>query len=95
MIEMASLVAETDRDDPRTVEFVVPPGLEVGKSSEDISTFTSLSSMLQGIFRMANPLVLKTTSLGGPGNNNAGGLSAMAGGALGPNNNGGYSGNAM
>ncbi|OQR73382.1 hypothetical protein BIW11_03592 [Tropilaelaps mercedesae] len=94
MIEMASLVAESDRDDPRTVEFVVPPALGMGTSSPDETTaFTSLSSMLQGIFRMANPLVLTTSDSTGPGNNNMSNTSNNAFMGEGPaNNNGGFGG---
>ncbi|XP_022657274.1 protein C12orf4 homolog isoform X2 [Varroa jacobsoni] len=88
MIEMASLVAEGDRDDPRTVEFIVPPALGASASSpvDEGTTFTSLSAMLQGIFRMANPLVLKTSA----GNNNTSNLSnSMSGGSTTTNNNSG------
>ncbi|XP_067141961.1 FERRY endosomal RAB5 effector complex subunit 3 isoform X2 [Centruroides vittatus] len=49
MIEMASLVGE----ETRTVQFLVPKGISEG-------LFSSLSSMLPSIFRVSNPLVLKT-----------------------------------
>lgn len=49
MIEMASLVGE----ETRTVQFLVPKGISEG-------LFSSLSAMLPGIFRVSNPLVLKS-----------------------------------
>ncbi|RWS30661.1 hypothetical protein B4U80_05075 [Leptotrombidium deliense] len=51
MIEMASLLPSTE--DNKTLQFIVPKGI-----SEEL--FTNLTSMLSGIFRLSNPLVLKT-----------------------------------
>lgn len=49
MIEMASLVG----DETRTVQFLVPKGI-----SEEL--FSNLSNLLPAIFRVSNPLVLKS-----------------------------------
>ncbi|RWS12722.1 hypothetical protein B4U79_00856 [Dinothrombium tinctorium] len=54
MIEMASLSPTTD--DNKTLQFIVPKGI-----SEEL--FASLATMLAGIFRLSNPLVLKSQDL--------------------------------
>jgi len=53
MIDMASLTPSNEGN--RTLKFVVPEGIQD-------QLFSNLASMLPSIFRLSNPLVLKTSS---------------------------------